>query len=71
MVGAETYDQVKRSHKGWVKEYLGDGENNRDDKWTKSIAVGSKGFVENVKKFLGAIGRGRSLSASRAFRCLW
>ncbi len=54
-------DQVKQYHKGWVEEYLGDGNNRRDQKWTKSIAVGSKGFVESIKKLLGAIGRGRKV----------
>jgi len=61
LVGVESYDLVKRSHKGWVEEYLGDGNNRRDGKWTKSIAVGSKGFVESVKTLLGAIARGRKV----------
>ncbi len=59
LVGVEFYDLVKRSHKGWVEEYLGNGNNRREEKWTKSIAVGSKGFVESVKTLLGAIARGR------------
>jgi putative transposase len=46
-------------HKDWVEEYLGDGKNIRDDRWTKSIAVGSKGFVEYVKTALGALAKGR------------
>ena len=39
LVGVESYHLVKRSHNGWVEEYLGDGNNSRDDKWTKSIAA--------------------------------
>jgi hypothetical protein len=58
MVGVETYDQVKQHHKGWLDEYLGIGNNRRDEKWTKSIAVCSKGFVERVKSLLGAIAKG-------------
>ena len=61
LVGAEAYDQVKKYHKGWVEEYLGDGNNRRDEKWTKSIAVGCKGFLESVKSLLGAITRGRKV----------
>ena len=38
LVGFENYDQVKQYHKGWVEEYLGDG-NNRRDKKCKSIAA--------------------------------
>ena len=59
LVGVETYDQVKHYHKGWVEEYLGDGNNHREEKWTKSIAVGSKGFVEYVKSALSALAKGR------------
>jgi len=39
LVGVETYDQVKQYHKGWVEEYLGNGNNRREEKWTKSIAA--------------------------------
>ncbi len=42
-----------------MEEYLGEGKNSRDDKWTRSIAVGSKGFVEHVKSALGALAKGR------------
>ena len=69
LVGVENYDQVKQYHKGWVTEYLGNGNNHRDEKWTKSIAVGSKGFVKSVKTLLGAIGSGRKVrEAAEAYQ---
>ena len=61
LVGVESYEQLKRYHSGWVEEYVGDGNNRRDEKWTKSIAVGSKAFVESVKTLLGALARGRKV----------
>jgi len=52
-----------------VEEYLGDGNNRHDKKWTKSIAVGSKSFVERVKTLLGAVTRGRKVrEASEAYQ---
>ncbi|HUT69672.1 MAG TPA: hypothetical protein VMW89_03255 [Desulfatiglandales bacterium] len=60
LVGAESYDLVKHYHREWVEEYLQNGNYRRDDKWTKSIAVGSKGFVENVKSTLGVLAKGRN-----------
>jgi putative transposase len=60
LVGAKTYDEVKHSHMGWVEECLGDGNNRRDEKWTKSIAVGSKTFVAHMKETLGALAKGRN-----------
>ena len=34
----------------------------REDKWTRSIAVGSKEFVEDVKTELGCLAKGRKAS---------
>jgi len=59
LVAVESYEQLKRYHKAWVEEHLGDGNNIRNDKWTRSIAVGSKGFIERVKSALGALAKGR------------
>ena len=59
LLAVESYDLMKRYHKGWVEERLGDGNNIRNEKWTKSIAVGSKRFVEDVKSALGALAKGR------------
>ena len=38
---------------------LDNGSNRRDDKWTKSIAVGSNTFIEEVNFLLGARANGR------------
>ncbi len=38
---------------------LGNGNNIRDDKWTKSIAVGKRTFIERVKSLMGALAKGR------------
>ena len=38
---------------------MGNGKNIRDEKWTRSIAVGSRGFVDRVKPILGALALGR------------
>ncbi len=59
LLGLESYELVKSYYSEWIEEYLGNGKNARDDKWTKSIAVGSRGFVENVKCILGTLAKGR------------
>ena len=65
LVGADNYDQVRRDHQGWSAELLGNG-NGRDDKWTKSIAVGSKDFVDKVKAKLGVLAKGRDARKTEA-----
>ncbi len=38
MLGAGSYDQLRRSHKGWGEEHLGDGAKERQDEWTGSVS---------------------------------
>ena len=47
--GADSYDQLRTTHKGWVEKQLQGAGKKRQDEWTSSIAVGSKAFVEDVK----------------------
>ena len=62
LLGAGSYDELRRSHKGRVEEYLGDGERARRKEWTDSIAVGSAPFVEQVKALLGFRAKGREVT---------
>jgi len=52
-------EELKRSYREWVEESLGRQGGKRESRWTESIAVGSKAFVEKTKAKLGikAIGR--------------
>jgi putative transposase len=61
LIGSESYDNLKSSHRGWVEEYLGNGAESRQDEWTASIAVGSESFVEKVKSQLGFKAKGRDV----------
>jgi putative transposase len=56
-----TYDQLRRSHRGWIDEHLGDGAKSRQEEWTDSIAVGSESFVEEMKRRLGFKAKGRDV----------
>ena len=64
LLGGCSYDQLRRSHKRWVEEHLGDGAKERQDEWTGSIAVGSRSFIESVKASLGFRAKGRDLIES-------
>ena len=61
MFGAQSYDQLRSSHKGWVEEDLVNGLKRRQEIWADSIAVGSKSFVERVKSLLGFNVKGRDV----------
>ena len=60
----DSYDDVIKYHKRWVDDFLGNGNNIRDDKWTTSIAVGNRSFVERVKSLMGALAIGRKSTES-------
>ena len=59
LLGIDDSDRLSKVCKGWVEDILRKGGQAREEKWTQSIAVGSKFFVEDIKDKLGfkAIGR--------------
>jgi putative transposase len=59
LLGFDSYETLITYHKRWGEHYLENGKNIKDEKWTRSIAVGSKGFVDRVKSILGALAKGR------------
>lgn len=69
LLGFDSHERLIIYHKGWVEDHLGIGKNIRDEKWTKSIAVGSRGFVDRVKSILGALALGRkSIETGEAYQ---
>jgi putative transposase len=46
----------------WTEEALARAEQIREGKWTESVAVGSRDFVENVKSKFGIRAKGRKIS---------
>jgi len=59
LIGFESYDEVKIYNNRWVDDYLENGKNTRDEKWTMSIAVGKRSFVERLKSLMGPLAIGR------------
>jgi REP element-mobilizing transposase RayT len=59
LLGIKDRDQLSEYHRKWVEEVLKSGLNQRDGKWTESIAVGDKDFVMQTKAKLGAKAMGR------------
>jgi len=54
LLGIKDNDQLSEYHRNWVEEVLKNSSNQRDAKWTQSIAVGDKEFVMETKAKLGA-----------------
>ena len=62
VIGSRFLESVRgSSHKGWVKEYLGNLEKAREEKWTDSITVVTRPFVQNVHVLLGFRAKGKDV----------
>lgn len=70
-LGAGSYDQLRDSHRGWIEDYLGSGDKSRQDEWGKSVAGGSRFFVETMKEFLGIRAKGRDVLEGGEGYQLW
>ena len=53
------YDLLSEYHRKWVEEVLKKGSDQRDSKWSESIAADDKEFVMETKTKLGAKAIGR------------
>ena len=64
LLGIPSINALRRLHKTWVEEALGRAEQAREGKWTESIAVGSRNFVEIIKGELRMNAKGRRISGT-------
>ena len=55
---------LKQAHQEWIEEALKKSKVVRDSKWTQSIAVGDKSFLEQIKDRLGTRAKGRKIHGS-------
>jgi putative transposase len=53
--------ELADAHRNWVKTALRAGTGGREPRWTESVAVGGRGFVEQVQRELGSRGRYRMI----------
>jgi putative transposase len=61
LLGYDNYDDLKDAHYKWVDSAMLTDNSDKEKKWTQSIAVGSKTFIEKMKDALGFRARGRRI----------
>lgn len=61
LLGFENYDDLKDTLYKWVNSAMQTDNRSKENKWTQSIAVGSKTFVEKMKEALGFRVTGRKI----------
>ena len=61
LLGFENYDDFKQAHYKWVDSEIQTNNSDKENKWTQSIAVGSKTFIVAMKEALGFRAKGRKI----------
>jgi putative transposase len=61
LLGFENYEDLKDDHYKWVDSAMQTHNRFKENKWTQSIAVGSKAFIEKMKEALGFRAKGRKI----------
>lgn len=59
LLNFKDYDSLKEAHRKWTKNALEQSRYIREDRWTQSIAVGNKTFIEKIQEYLGDRAKGR------------
>jgi putative transposase len=59
LAGYPDYDSFRQAHRGWVEAEVERSGGGRQSHWTKSIAVGSRAFVETIQQRLAPRALGR------------
>jgi putative transposase len=58
LCGLHTVEELQVAHRQWVEDALAQARK-RDERWSQSVAVGAKAFVEEVQRALGVRGKHR------------
>jgi putative transposase len=61
LLGFANYDELKDAQRKWVDSVIQAENSDKQNKWTQSLAVGSKTFVETIKTSLGYRAKGRKV----------
>jgi putative transposase len=61
LCGFNNFDEFKSVHRNWVEAALSDNRMQREECWTRSVASGSRSYVEAVKNQMGGFAIGRKI----------
>lgn len=64
-IGTGDRQSLKILYKKWITEALESKCLKRENRWTQSIAVGSEGYIQNIKAKLGKRARGRKIRVNQ------
>ena len=66
LLGIRDLPTLQRTHRQWLEEALKTHRKQREGRWSESLAVGNRAFVEAVKAQLGVAARHREICDDKA-----
>jgi putative transposase len=60
-LGLNDIEHLRDCHRRWVEDGLASGSGVRNDRWTRSLAVGSEAFVQRIQQEMGSDARFRTI----------
>lgn len=67
--GFSSLEEFRRAHRQWVEHALAQEKLKRESRWSEAIAVGSRAFVEEVKRELALKARYREIGKDEEGSC--
>ena len=64
--GFESLEVLKEAHGQWIEEILKKDKLAREERWSRSIAVGSREYIENIQTNLGVKAIHRKIHETKA-----
>lgn len=68
--GIPDSEQFSKQYRQWVQDAIDNGSKQRDSCWSESIAVGSVGYVDEIRTRLGLNREGRIIEEQEFGRCV-
>ncbi len=65
-----SFSELRECHRMWVEDTLASESASRDDRWTTSVAVGSRPYVDEVQRALGIRSPGREVEQAGDTACV-
>jgi REP element-mobilizing transposase RayT len=65
LLGFESLDVLKEAHGQWIEESLKKDKLAREERWSRSIAVGNREYIENIQTNLGVKAIHRKIHESK------
>ena len=70
LTGMTGDEQLKAMHREWINQAVSSEDDHRQEGWSEAVAIGSEGFVDQIKRDMGVEAVGRSVKTGSGIHML-